>query len=35
VGPYNTKSEADYWLSLIKTFEGFGESYVSMTKVRL
>ncbi len=34
VGPYNTKSEAEYWLSLIKTFEGFGESYVSMTKVR-
>ena len=33
VGPYNTKSEAEYWLSLIKTFEGFGESYVSMTKV--
>lgn len=34
VGPYNTKSEADYWLSLIKTLDGFGESYVSMTRVR-
>lgn len=34
VGPYSTKSEADYWLSLIKTYEGFDDSYVSMTQTR-
>ncbi len=34
VGPYASKNEADYWLSLIKSIDGFGESYVSMVKTR-
>ncbi len=32
VGPYHSKNEAEYWLSLIKTLEGFEDSYVTMTK---
>ncbi len=32
VGPYSSKSEADYWLSLVKTIEGFDGSYVSQMK---
>lgn len=34
VGPYTSKNEADYWLSLIKGIDGFGESYVSMVTSR-
>ncbi len=34
VGPYASKSEADYWLSLIKGIDGFSESYVSLIKVK-
>lgn len=34
VGPYASKNEADYWLSLIKTIDGFDASYVSLTKVK-
>lgn len=32
VGPYSSKNEADYWLSLVKTIDGFGGSYVSQVK---
>jgi DedD protein len=34
VGPYASKSEAEYWLSLVKTIDGFGESYVSLAKAK-
>ncbi|GAB1482369.1 SPOR domain-containing protein [Treponema sp.] len=34
VGPYASKSEADYWLSLVKTIDGFDQSYVSLVKAR-
>lgn len=34
VGPYASKNEADYWLSLVKSIDGFSESYVSMVKSR-
>ncbi|OHE64222.1 MAG: hypothetical protein A2001_00090 [Treponema sp. GWC1_61_84] len=34
LGPYSSKNEADYWLALVKTVDGFGESYVSMTKAK-
>lgn len=34
VGPYASKAEAEYWLSLVKTVEGFGESYVSLLKAK-
>jgi len=32
VGPYTTQNEADYWLSLIKTLNGFESSQVRMTQ---
>ncbi|MFA6506347.1 MAG: SPOR domain-containing protein [Treponemataceae bacterium] len=32
VGPYSSKNEADYWLSLVKTIDGFDGSYVSQLK---
>jgi len=34
VGPYSTKNEADYWLSLVKTIDGFDGSYVSLIKAK-
>ena len=34
VGPYTSKTEADYWLSLVKTIEGFDNSYVSQLKTK-
>ena len=34
VGPYTSQNEADYWLSLIKTLDGFGNSQVRMTQTR-
>ncbi len=34
LGPYISKNEADYWLSLVKSIDGFGESYVSLVKTR-
>ncbi|GHV70760.1 hypothetical protein AGMMS49928_19780 [Spirochaetia bacterium] len=35
VGPYTSKNEADYWLSLVKSIEGFEESLVWQDKARL
>jgi DedD protein len=35
VGPYTSKNEADYWLTLIKSIHGFEESQVWKTPVRL
>ena len=32
VGPYTSQNEANYWLSLIKTINGFEESQVRQTK---
>ena len=34
VGPYTSKNEADYWLSLIKTIGGFEDSQVRQTQSR-
>lgn len=34
VGPYSSKNEAEYWLTLVKSIEGFDGSYVSQTKAR-
>jgi len=34
VGPYTSKNEADYWLSLIKSMNGFEESQVRQTQSR-
>jgi DedD protein len=34
VGPYTSKKEADYWLSLVKGLDGFDKSYISMVKNR-
>jgi DedD protein len=34
VGPYTSKKEADYWLSLVKGLDGFEKSYVSLVKTR-
>ena len=34
VGPYTSKNEADYWLSLIKTIGGFEESQIRQTQSR-
>jgi len=31
VGPYTSENEAKYWLSLVKTIDGFGESQVRQT----
>jgi DedD protein len=28
VGPYTSQNEADYWLALIKSIDGFGESQI-------
>jgi DedD protein len=34
VGPYTSQNEADYWLSLIKSINGFEESQVRQTQSR-
>jgi DedD protein len=34
VGPYTSQNEADYWLALIKSINGFEESLVFKTPVR-
>jgi DedD protein len=34
VGPYVSKNEADYWLALIKSINGFEESLVFKTPAR-
>ena len=31
LGPYTTENEANYWLTLVKEIEGFGESQVRQT----
>jgi len=31
VGPYTSENEAKYWLALVKTIDGFGESQVRQT----
>ncbi|MDR1286019.1 MAG: SPOR domain-containing protein [Treponema sp.] len=31
VGPYTSENEANYWLSLVKTIDGFTESQVRLT----
>ncbi|MDR0655146.1 MAG: SPOR domain-containing protein [Treponema sp.] len=32
VGPYLSENEAKYWLSLVKTIDGFSESQIRTTK---
>jgi len=34
VGPYSKKSEADYWLGVVKEIQGFTGSYVSEVKTK-
>jgi DedD protein len=34
VGPYSTKNEADYWLALVKTIDGFDGSYITEIKAK-
>ncbi|MCX7655767.1 MAG: SPOR domain-containing protein [Treponemataceae bacterium] len=34
VGPYTSKSEAEYWLKLIHSLDGFTESYISSVTVK-
>ena len=34
VGPYTSKNEADYWLSLIKSIGGFEDSQIRLTQSR-
>jgi len=34
VGPYTSKNEADYWLSLIKSISGFEDSQIRQTQSR-
>ena len=34
VGPYTSKNEADYWLSLIKTIKGFEDSQIRQSQTR-
>ncbi|MDR1277128.1 MAG: SPOR domain-containing protein [Treponema sp.] len=34
VGPYTSETEANYWLALVKSIEGFGDSQVRMTQAR-
>ncbi|MDR2370223.1 MAG: SPOR domain-containing protein [Treponema sp.] len=31
VGPYTSENEANYWLSLVKTIDGFGESQIRLS----
>jgi DedD protein len=35
VGPYATKNEADYWLSLVKSIEGFEDSQIWQNRSRM
>jgi DedD protein len=34
VGPYTSENEANYWLALVKSIDGFGDSQVRMTSAR-
>ena len=34
VGPYAKKTEADYWLGVVKDIQGFADSYVSEVKTK-
>jgi DedD protein len=34
VGPYTSENEANYWLSLVKTIDGFADSQVRLTPSR-
>jgi DedD protein len=34
VGPYTSETEANYWLALVKSIDGFGDSQVRMTQAR-
>jgi DedD protein len=34
VGPYTSENEANYWLALVKSIEGFGDSQVRMTRAQ-
>jgi DedD protein len=34
VGPYTSENEANYWLALVKSIEGFGDSQVRVTQSR-
>lgn len=34
IGPYTTQKEAQYWLSLVKSIDGFSESYISAVQVK-
>ncbi|MDR0388768.1 MAG: SPOR domain-containing protein [Spirochaetaceae bacterium] len=34
VGPYTSEKEADYWLSLVKTIDGFGDSQIRVSQSR-
>lgn len=34
VGPYTSKTEAEYWLKLIHSLDGFAESYISSVTVK-
>jgi DedD protein len=31
LGPYTSEKEANYWLALVKSIDGFGESQVRQT----
>jgi DedD protein len=32
LGPYTSKNEAEYWLNLVKSFDGFNDSYISVVQ---
>jgi len=34
VGPYISENEANYWLALVKSIDGFNDSQIRMTQVR-
>jgi DedD protein len=34
VGPYTSETEANYWLALVKSIDGFGESQIRLTQVQ-
>ena len=34
VGPYSSKDEADYWLALVNTIDGFSDSYITEIKAK-
>ena len=34
VGPYTSETEANYWLALVKSIDGFGESQVRLTQAQ-